>query len=141
VSVLAAVHVSPFVTVPVLVVLLIAGAAYWRRLGRGSVPRPRRRLRRLGLAVGGVAAITGTAALSVFDPDLRPRGYLLAWGVVVCLLLPAVLVAAADAIFTIRLHQRSLERRLQRDARRIRREFEAGATAATPPADGRPPGP
>jgi Na+/proline symporter len=125
---LAAIHVSLALTVPVLATLFIAGGVYWRRLGRGSVPRPRRRLRRLGLAIGAVVGLVGLAALSIIDPDVRPTGYLFAWAMVSVLLLPAVLVAAADAIFTIRLHQRSLDRRLQRDAQRIRHELDAGAT-------------
>jgi len=126
---LAAVHVTPVVTAPVLVALLVGAAIYWRRLGRASVPRPRRRLRRAGLVVGAVVGVAGMAALSVFDPDLRPTGYLLAWAVVASLLLPAVLIAAADAVFTVRLHQRSLDRRLARDAQRIRREVEAASAA------------
>ncbi len=44
------------------------------------------------------------------------------------LLFPAVLIAAADAFFTVRLHQRSLDRRLARDAQRIRREVAEAST-------------
>jgi Na+/proline symporter len=138
---LAAVHVSPVLVGPVLVVLLLAGGIYWRRLGRGSVPRPRRRLRRLGLAIGAAVGLVGMAAVSMIDPDLSPTGYLLAWGMVAVLLLPAVLVAAADAIFTIRLHQRSLDRRLQRDSQRIRREFEAAAASGAADIGGPDPAP
>jgi hypothetical protein len=77
--------------------------------------------------VGAITGCAGVMALSMLDPDVRPTGYLLGWVVVAALLLPAVLIAAADAVFTIRWHQRSLDRRLSRDARRIRREVEAAA--------------
>jgi uncharacterized protein YjeT (DUF2065 family) len=128
--VLGEVHLPPIATVPVLAGLLVCVAVYWRRLSRGSVPGPRRRLRRAGLAVGVVVASMATMALSLLDPAMHPSPYLVAWSVVLLLLAPAVLIAIADAIFTIRLHQRSLERRLLRDAVRIRREVESASTGA-----------
>ncbi len=134
--ILAAVHLSPVVTLPILAVLVVGGGLYWRRLARASVPRPRRRLRRAGLLIGGLVAVFGVVASSLIDPDQRPTAYLLAWAIVAALLLPAVLVALADAIFTVRLHQRSLDRRLHRDAQRIRREVEAASAGGTSDRDG-----
>jgi Na+/proline symporter len=125
---LAAVHVPPVISLPIAVGLLILGGVYWRRLGRASVPRPRRRLRRAGLMLGLAVGATGVLAVSILDPDQRPTAYLVAWAVVAMLLFPAVLIAAADAIFTVRLHQRSLDRRLARDAQRIRREVAEAST-------------
>ncbi len=60
---LAAVHVPPVISLPVAVGLLILGGVYWRRLGRASVPRPRRRLRRAGLLLGVVVGATGVLAV------------------------------------------------------------------------------
>lgn len=122
---LAEVHLAPGLTLPLLAAALLAAALYWRRLGRASVPGIRRRLRRGGLLVGLVAAIAGVAALSFLDPEIRPGGYLLAWSVVAVLLVPAVAIAAFDAIVTVRFHQQSLDRRAARDARRIRAAVEA----------------
>ncbi len=127
---LGEIHLHPAITAPIVVLLGVLAAGYWRRLARASVPGPRRHLRRAGLLVGGVATFAGFFAISMFDPDHRPTAYLLAWLVVAILLLPAVLLAAADAIFTVRLHQRSLERRLARDAQRIRRAVAASGADA-----------
>lgn len=127
---LAEVHLSPVIAVPLLVVGAVAALAYWRRLARGSVPRIRRRLRRSGLLVGLVGGIAGVAATSFLDPEVRPGGYLAAWGTVALLLVPAVAIAAIDAIVTVRLHHRSLERRAARDAGRIRTAVEAAERQA-----------
>ena len=124
---LAAVHLSPVFTLPFLIVAIVGAVAYWRRLSRASVPRARRRLRRAGLLVGAVGLFSGVAATSFIDPDLRPVAYLVAWGAVAVVLVPAVAIAAADAIVTVRFHQRSLERRALRDAGRIRAAVQAGA--------------
>lgn len=120
ISFVAAVHLSPFLTVPVLLLAAVGGVAYWRRLSRASVPKLRRRLRRAGLLVGLVGAVAGVAAISFIDPDLEPVAYLVAWGLVAAVLVPAVTIAAMDAVVTVRFHQRSLERRAVRDAARIR---------------------
>ncbi len=104
-------------------ILVALGVWYWRQLSRGSVPAFRRRLRRIGLVIGGAVAVSGCLALSVFDPQDQPLAYLAAWGTVAVLLVPAVAVAVVDVIFTIQMHQRSLDRRLARDALRIRREI------------------
>lgn len=117
---LAEAHLSLIVTGPVAVGLAILGGVYWRRLGRASVPRPRRRVRRCGLLIGAVAVLAGVCAVSVVDPETHPTRYLLAWAAVAALVLPGVVVALADVALTVRHHQRSLERRATRDAHRIR---------------------
>lgn len=122
---IAEVHLSPGVTVPLLVVAVVAAAGYWRRLARASVPRIRRRLRRAGLLVGLVAALASVVAMSFLDPEARPGSYLVLWGLIVALLVPAVSIAVADVMVTVRLHRTSLERRAARDAVRIRAAFKA----------------
>lgn len=120
---LAEAHLSLLPTGAGLMILVALGVWYWRQLSRGSVPAFRRRLRRIGLVIGGAVAVSGCLALSVFDPQDQPLAYLAAWGTVAVLLVPAVAVAVVDVIFTIQMHQRSLDRRLARDALRIRREI------------------
>ena len=61
-----------------------------------------------------------TAAVSFLDPAVQQAAYLIAWLAVLFVVLAAVLVAVMDAAVTIRLHQKSVERQLVRDALRLR---------------------
>ena len=130
-----AVHLAPAVTLPIVVVLGLMGAWYWRRMGRGSVPPIRRRLRRMGLLLGGAALVLMTAAISFLDPGIHRAAYLIAWLAVLVVVMAAVLVAALDAIATVRLHQRSVERQLVRDAMRLREVTKARGGDAEPGSD------
>ena len=121
----AAVEVSAIITLPIFGVVGLIGVWYWRRLGRGLVLPIRRRIRRAGLLIAGMTASMALAALSFIDSEATPIAYLLAWMVVLLLVLSAVLVAMADVLVTIQIHQKSSERRMLRDARAIRRAMGA----------------
>ena len=124
-SLFAAVEAPAIITLPIFGVLGLIGGWYWRRLGRGLVLPIRRRLRRVGLLIAGMSASIALAALSYIDPELTPIAYLLAWMAVLLLVLSAVLVAMADVLVTIQIHQKSSGRRILRDARTIRRAMVA----------------
>ena len=118
--VFGAVHLPPALTVPFVCGLAVLGIWYWRRMGRGSIPPIRRRLRRIGLLLGAFGLVLITAAISFLDPAVHRLAYLLAWLGVLFVVLIAVVVATIDAAMTIRLHQKSVERQLVRDALRLR---------------------
>ena len=122
---LGAVLVESSVTVPTVVGALSLIVWYWLRLGRRSVMPIRRKLRRTGLAVASVTVLLTGVALSGIDADLHPWAFILAWGGVLLLVLLAVGLACLDALVTIRLHQKSLERRMMRDALALRRAMES----------------
>ena len=76
-----------------------------------------------------------TAAISFLDPGIHRAAYLIAWLAVLVVVMAAVLVAALDAIATVRLHQRSVERQLVRDAMRLREVTKARGGDAEPGSD------
>ncbi|MAD19400.1 MAG: hypothetical protein CMJ52_04155 [Planctomycetaceae bacterium] len=117
-------HLPAWTTCVVLLAAAVAGGWYWRRLRRGSVPRIRRRLRRASLVTGGGVLAASAAAAGFIDPDLHQLPYVLTWAVVVLGLLVLVVLALIDAFVSIRLHQRSLDRRLVRDTLRIREAMD-----------------
>ena len=129
-AILAAVLASPWWTIPLAILLVAIGAWYWRRLGRGSVPRVRRRIRRASLAVVAFGLVMIVIGASLLDPATRSYAYLLSWSAVLVAVVMMVLLAALDALVTVRLHQRSVDRRLLRDAFRLR-----GAIADRDPED------
>ena len=130
-AILGAVLVQPRITIPVLAACVVAIVWYWLRLGRGSVLPIRRRLRRAGLSVALVTGLLVTTALSGLDADLRPWAFILAWGGVLLLVLLAVGIACLDALVTIRLHHKSLERQMVRDALVLRRAVESDGSEST----------
>ena len=138
-SVVAVVHLSPAVTLPIVGALILVGIWYWKRMGRGSVPPIRRRLRRIGLLLGAAGLVLMTAAISLIDPAIHRAAYLIAWLAVLFVVLMACVVATLDAVATIRLHQKSVERQLVRDALRLRgavdgESRDSGIDSRPPPA-------
>lgn len=115
-----AVHLAPAISLPVSCGLVIWGAWYWGRMGRGSVPAIRRRLRRVGLLLGAVGLVLMVLASSFIDPATRPAAYLVAWMGVLVVVLLAVVVAVMDALATVRLHRNWMDRQQVRDALRLR---------------------
>lgn len=133
---MAAVHVAPVFSVPVAFGLALLGAWYWRRMGRGSVPPIRRRLRRIGLLLGFLGGVLLLAALSFIDPVIRPAAYLIGWFAVLFVVVLAVVVAGLDAIATVRLHQKSVDRLLMRDTLKLRGAVDASRRDPERDADG-----
>jgi len=113
-------HLPAWTTCVALAVAAVAGGWYWRRLRRGSVPMIRRRLRRASLVIGGGVLVAAAAATGWLDPAVHQVPYIVTWAGVVLGLLVLVILSLIDAVVSIRMHQRSLDRRLVRDALRIR---------------------
>ena len=118
--------------IPGVCALGVLGAWYWRRLGRASVPRFQRRLRRAGLLLGGAGLGLMTAAVSFLDPAVHGAAYLISWLGVLFVVLAAVLLATFDAAVTIRFHQKSVERQLVRDALKLREVTKADERDSSP---------
>lgn len=117
-------HLPAWTTCVVLAAAAFAGVWYWRRLRRGSVPMIRRRLRRASLVIGGGVLVAAAAATGWIDPSVHQIPYIVTWGGVVLGLLALVILSLIDALVSIRLHQRSLDRRLVRDTLRIREAMD-----------------
>ena len=108
----------------VVVVFLIAGIWYWRRLGRASVLLARRRLRRMSLLLAGVVVVSTAAATGWIDPEVQPVTYLFAWVAVIITLFILVLTALFDTLVSVRVHQEIVDRRVVRGAIRLREAIE-----------------
>ena len=125
-------HLPGWTTCVALAIAAIAGGWYWRRLRRGSVPMIRRRLRRASLVIGGGVLVAAAAATGWIDPDVDQIPYIVTWGGVVLGLLVLVILSLVDAFVSIRLHQRSLDRRLVRDTLRIREAMDREGIGSRP---------
>jgi hypothetical protein len=104
--------------------LLFVGIWYWRRLGRASVLPIRRRIRRVSLLMASIAMIATLAATGWIDADVRPISYVSVWAIVMITLFILILSAFVDAFVSIRLHQKSVDRRLVRSTIRLRAAME-----------------
>lgn len=103
---IAAVHLSPSITVPVAVVAGIALGWLWWWQGREGVPTSRRRLRRISIVGMLMLVPMLVAGTSLIDPDVEPRRYAEVWTLLIGILLIVVALAVADALNTLRLHAR-----------------------------------
>ena len=92
----------------------------------------RRRLRRASLVIGGGVLVAAAAAAGWIDPDVDQIPYIVTWGGVVLGLLVLVILSLVDAFVSIRLHQRSLDRRLVRDTLRIREAMDREGIGSRP---------
>jgi drug/metabolite transporter (DMT)-like permease len=112
-SLLAATHMSPLLTLAFSTVLLFGMAWYWPRLGQPGIPPQRRRVRRASLLFCLVGVIAATLGFGIIDPDARPVPYAFAWLAAATAILVVILLAALDALLSVRLHHRAVS-----DARR-----------------------
>lgn len=103
---LAAVHLSPALTVPIAIALSAVFVWYWIRLGRGDVPVSRRKIRRFSLAVMLIALPMFVRAASFVDPAIDKKPYVLAWTAATLMVLLVIVSALLDAANNLRLHQR-----------------------------------
>ncbi len=103
--ILAAVHLSPAVTVSVALVISGLLVWYWLRLGSDRVPASRRKIRRLSLAVIVLSMPMLVRALSFVDPAVDKKAYVIAWTSVTFMVLLVIATALMDAINNLRLHQ------------------------------------
>jgi hypothetical protein len=114
---LAAIHVTPTVTIPVAVALAVAMIVYLRRLAAADVPRWRRALRQSSMVLGLLMLPLLVEGFSLSDPDVTPRPYALVWLASGFLLFVIVLLTAIDMRLSWSMHQRELAQlRAERDA-------------------------
>lgn len=111
---LAAVHLDPVATLPVVAVLFWAVIWYWRSLGGAGVPRGRRRIRRHSMALIAIAIVLITLGTSFVDAARQPVVYIAIWSGTLFVLLLIVLTALLDALYTLGLHRRDRTRLLAR---------------------------
>ncbi len=105
---LALVHVSPAVTIPLAIFLMVILAWYWRRLGRDTTAPRRRNIRRLATVLMLITVPVLVLGLSIFDPALNQSGYITAWSAALGLILLLILCAGIDAMNNLRQYDRQL---------------------------------
>lgn len=109
----AVVHMPPVATVPLGVVAMVFLVLYWIRLGRPDVPRSRRIIRRSSIAIALVQIPLLFVSLSLVDPVVHPRAYILCWLACLLLVVLIVVVAMADVVNNFRLHAAESTRLLE----------------------------
>lgn len=112
----AAVFVQPVLVVPIAALIAIGLAWYWARLGRPTVPRSRRRIRRWSLAMMFITLGLVVWALSFVDPRAQPQTAVTAWSLAVLALLAVMVTAGVDMVNNLRLHREAVSRDLHEAA-------------------------
>ena len=113
---IAAVHISPWVTVPVAFVLASFLAWYWMLQGRPEVARTRRRIRRLSVAVMLISLPNFVRGLSFLDAEVHQVAYLVSWSMSLLLVLIVFVTACLDAMWTLRMDRRRLDTEMSKAA-------------------------
>ncbi len=119
--IVAATHLSPWVTLVLASALLFTMAWYWGRLAGADVHPLRRRIRRASLVFGLLAVVAAALGFGIIDPDATPLPYLFAWLAAALALLGVVLLAMFDAFASIRMHRRELAITRRESADALRR--------------------
>ncbi|MDZ4752897.1 MAG: hypothetical protein SGJ11_00185 [Phycisphaerae bacterium] len=104
----AATHLSPWLTVVLASALFVAMAWYWTRLADSAVPPVRRRIRRMSLVFALFGVFAAALGFGVIDPDARPLPYVVAWFAAGLGLLSVIVLVMVDTFATFRMHQRDL---------------------------------
>lgn len=128
---LAAIIISPWVTVPVGTLLAIGLLCYWVMLGADDVPPSRRVIRRASTGAMLFLLPLAVAGLSLLQPREQPRSFVLVWSIILLGVLCVLLLALFDLRNNLRLHtqeQREIIKRaaVEEAARRARRR-ESGS--------------
>ncbi len=102
-------QLSPFLTLPVALLLSAGLAHYAWRLGREGVPPSRRIIRRLSVSMMILALVSAAYASSFLEPEFVPdqRTYVTTWGAVMALVAGVILTAVLDSLKTFRLARRA----------------------------------
>lgn len=122
---LAAVHLSPFITIAIAMLVLGWIIWYWIRLGRPHVPRSRRTLRRISLALMIILIPLLVAALSFLDPAQHQRPYIMTWTGAMVVIAILVIVAGLDAMNTMRIVQQQTHEELREAAGELAEAIKA----------------
>ncbi|MCH2162805.1 MAG: hypothetical protein MK085_13145 [Phycisphaerales bacterium] len=122
---LAQAHLPAMFTVPAVVLIGYVCVHYWVRLGRSDTPSPRRRVRRISLAIVMVELVMLLAASSLIDPSTRPTPYVVAWTIAMFLLIALVVLALLDYVTTVRLHVAAMSSEIEDETAKIRLAMKA----------------
>lgn len=107
---IATVHLAPGVSIACAAVLAAIVGWYWRRLGRPHIPPPRRRVRRVSLALQLATLPALVFGLSFADPAVDRAQYVVVWSGVFGLLVLILTSALVDAFVSLRVERRAAER-------------------------------
>ena len=136
---LAAVAAHPGLTIPVAVLIALFLLWYWMRMGREDVPTSRRVIRRCSIALMLASLPALVAALSLLDPHIHQRSWVIAWTVVAFLMMLIIASALVDAINNLNLHREEKRQALTKAAAEIivavRKARSGDATQASPQED------
>lgn len=123
---IASVHVSPLVTLPVALLIVPVLVWYWMHLNRPAVPTSRRRRRRLTIVMLFAGLGLLIAGLSFIDPLVQQVAYITVWSLTLLLMLLIFVAACIDAVWTLRVDRFEME--IEQVVRRAR-EAAAGGDA------------
>ncbi|MCP3902579.1 MAG: hypothetical protein GY715_03000 [Planctomycetes bacterium] len=105
---IADVLADPRLTLPGALLVVVVVAWYWWRLGRVSVPRSRRLIRRASIVLVLLLLPALVRGLSYLDAEIDGRAFVVAWSVATILVLLILLVACIDALMTIGQERQAL---------------------------------
>lgn len=100
---LAAVHLSPWISVPLGIVLAALAAWQLQRPVAPGTPPSRTRIRRFSMLVRIALIVPVVIGLSFADPDVVPWRYVWTWGAAMLLLATSFIVTAIDMTNTARV--------------------------------------
>jgi hypothetical protein len=130
------VHFTPYLTVPLALVIAGFIVWYWMRLGHADVPASRRIIRRVSMMLMLIALPMFLNALSFLSPESDRDRYIIAWTLALGTILLVIITAGVDALNSVRLLRRAHESEVQDAsielAKAIRRRRADGATAQEP---------
>ncbi len=111
---IASVHLSPVLTIPVAILAACVVTWYWRRLGGEGVPAARQRIRRTSIFFLLLSLPAFVRGLSFLDPGVDKQGYVIVWSVAIMLLLILILIACIDGIMTMSMRRNEYQEELSR---------------------------
>ena len=109
---LAAVHLSLLLTAPIGTAAVAFLVWCWVRQGRNQSPRSRVQIRRIATVLMIMTVPLLVLGVSVHDPAVNQRGYILTWTATMGMILLIVFFAIADVINNMRLHHHRLSRQI-----------------------------
>lgn len=124
---LGVVHISPTISVPVVALLALGIAWYYKRVGARSVPPSRRRIRRVSISMMLVLLAVMIRGTSFLDVDLSDDrlAYANTWGLAVLLLVCIAGTAVADFVNNMRLLLEAQAHAVEKAARDVISEIES----------------
>ena len=127
---LAIVHLSPALTIPIAIFIMVILAWYWRRLGSETTSPRRRNIRRLATLLMLIAVPVLVLGLSIYDPAVNQSGYIMSWSAALGLILLLILCAGIDVINNVRQYDRQLRGEIVNSLHQLPHESHDAANSA-----------